>query len=132
MASRPRVADGLRAILVMAAPLLLFGATSQRCVRSAANEPPRSGAKAPAAPAAVASNGKQQPDEFLSAVRPVLSRRCTPCHEPGGKMYDKLPFDSPEVVASHSEGILRRIKDPAEKQALERWIASRGAPAVAH
>jgi hypothetical protein len=42
-------------------------------------------------------------------------------------MYGRLPFDQPGVVASHAGGILRRLKDPQEKAAVERWIASQGA-----
>jgi hypothetical protein len=37
-------------------------------------------------------------------------------------MYASLPFDDPSVVASHSEGVLRRIKDPETRQALETWL----------
>ena len=68
------------------------------------------------------------PDLFTSTVRPVLSVRCAPCHEPGGKMYGRLPFDSPGVVSSHSEGVLRRLKGE-DRQALERWLSSLGQPA---
>jgi hypothetical protein len=39
-------------------------------------------------------------------------------------MYDRLPFDHSEVVASHREGILRRVKEPDERAAIERWLAS--------
>ena len=67
------------------------------------------------------------PDLFTSSVRPVLSVRCAPCHEPGGKMYGRLPFDSPGVVSSHSEGILRRLKGE-DRQTLERWLSSLGQP----
>jgi hypothetical protein len=49
-----------------------------------------------------------------------------PCHFPGGKMYDKLPFDDPDVVASHSEGILRRIKAQEKREPLEAWLKSVG------
>ncbi len=40
-------------------------------------------------------------------------------------MYARLPFDDPTTVASHSGGILRRIKDPENKKALEAWLATR-------
>ncbi len=42
-------------------------------------------------------------------------------------MYDKLPFDNPQIVSSHSEGIGRRLKGE-EKEAFERWIATLPAP----
>ena len=38
-------------------------------------------------------------------------------------MYASMPFDSPDVVASHSEGILRRIKAPEKREPLESWLA---------
>jgi hypothetical protein len=61
---------------------------------------------------------------FTETVRPILVSHCAPCHEPGGKMYERLPFDRAETIASHSEGVLRRIKDPEERAAIERWLAS--------
>lgn len=62
---------------------------------------------------------------FAATVRPILVSHCAPCHEPGGKMYERLPFDRGETIASHREGVLRRIKAPDEKAAIERWLASR-------
>lgn len=64
-----------------------------------------------------------EPDLFASTVRPVLSQRCAPCHEPGGKMYARMPFDNPQTISSHSEGISRRLKGE-DLKALETWIAS--------
>jgi hypothetical protein len=40
-------------------------------------------------------------------------------------MYDRLPFDDPETVASHAEGILRRLKEPEDKATVEGWIKAR-------
>ena len=87
-----------------------------------AQSPPVSSVTPPLAIAAAPT-----PDLFVSSVRPVLSVRCAPCHEPGGKMYGRLPFDSPGVVSSHSAGILRRLKGE-DRQALERWLSSLGQP----
>jgi len=91
-------------------------------------------ASAPALPAptampvtapAKASEAPASPGHALfdSSVKPILVSRCMPCHFPGGKMYDRMPFDDPAVVASHSEGVLRRIKDPDQRQALDTWLA---------
>jgi hypothetical protein len=60
---------------------------------------------------------------FIAKVRPILVSHCAPCHEPGGKMYDRLPFDRAETIASHREGVLRRIQKPEEKAAIEKWLA---------
>ena len=61
-------------------------------------------------------------DPFRSSVRPVLLARCSPCHEPGGKMYARLPFDDPKVVAENSTAMMRRLKGD-DRAALERWVA---------
>ena len=37
---------------------------------------------------------------FRSEIRPILVAHCAPCHEPGGKLYAKLPFDDPATAAS--------------------------------
>jgi hypothetical protein len=62
---------------------------------------------------------------FAATVRPILVSHCAPCHEPGGKMYERLPFDCAETITSHSAGVLRRIKVPDEKAAIEKWLASK-------
>lgn len=81
-----------------------------------------------ASPTAASSTAAMaaDPDPFTSTVRPVLARSCAPCHEPNGQMYGKLPFDKPEVIASHSTGVLRRLKGD-DKEVLERWIAAQTA-----
>lgn len=63
------------------------------------------------------------PDLFASSVRPVLVARCAPCHEPGGKLYAKLPFDDASVVADHSAGIRRRLKGD-DAAVIEKWVAT--------
>jgi len=67
------------------------------------------------------------PDLFASAVRPMLAESCSPCHAPGGKMYERLPFDRPEVVSSHVAGIRRRLKGE-NLQTLERWLSTLPSP----
>jgi hypothetical protein len=78
---------------------------------------------APSVPEAVPAAAAARPDTFRAEIAPLLAQRCAPCHNPGGKMYDRLPFDDPATVAGHPEGILKRIKDPAEHALIERWIA---------
>ena len=80
----------------------------------------------PPAPAPTATPA-EAPDLFTSSVRPVLASHCAPCHEPGGKMYDRLPFDDPTVVADHSAGVLRRLKGD-DRAAVEQWLATLPAP----
>jgi hypothetical protein len=61
-------------------------------------------------------------DAFQTTIRPMLSEQCGACHDPGGKMYARLPFDDPQVVASHGEAVMRRLKGD-DREALQRWIA---------
>jgi hypothetical protein len=86
----------------------------------------------PAVPAVSTEPSPSPPSEraaFDETVKPLLARTCAPCHVPGGRMYDRLPFDDPGTVASHSEGILRRLKQPEEKSAVEEWLRTRTAAA---
>jgi hypothetical protein len=94
---------------------------SAACARSDAA--PASVRPAAAAPAATAAPTKAPGPTFDATVRPVLEARCTPCHYPGGKMYERLPFDQPPVVAAHADGIRRRLKGP-DLEALEKWLAT--------
>ena len=54
-------------------------------------------------------------------VRVVLGHACAPCHNPGGKMYAKLPFDQPDVIRANREGILRRL-EAEDKKRVENWL----------
>jgi hypothetical protein len=65
--------------------------------------------------------------QFEATVRPLLARNCTPCHVPGGKMYDRMPFDQPKTVVDFQAGILRRLKVPEEHQAVEDWLKTAAA-----
>jgi hypothetical protein len=64
-------------------------------------------------------------DLFAADVRPILVRRCAPCHEKGGKMYGRLPFDRPETLSSHAGGVRKRLKGE-DLAAFEAWLASPG------
>jgi hypothetical protein len=72
--------------------------------------------------AAPAVDGDAEP-QFARDVQPVLARACDPCHFPGGKMYERMPFDDPKTVASHKAGVLRRLKG-TDRTTLERWISA--------
>jgi hypothetical protein len=67
-------------------------------------------------------------DSFRSRVQPILERRCTPCHFPGGQMYDRLPFDRAAVVRSKSEPLLRRLKVAEEHRTVEEWLRTPPTP----
>lgn len=81
------------------------------------------------APAANASPAaKEEPVSFVARVRPVLVARCTPCHEKGGTMYAKLPFDDPETLASHVPGVRKRLKGD-DLAVFESWLKTVAASA---
>lgn len=61
-------------------------------------------------------------DSFQTTIRPILSEQCGACHNPGGKMYARLPFDDREVVSSHGAAILRRLKGD-DRAAMDRWLS---------
>ncbi len=88
---------------------------------------PAPSAEPAVAPAALATPAAApEPVSFEASVKPLLARTCTPCHVPGGRMYERLPFDQPEVVLSHKDGVLRRMKDPENRALMERWFAENG------
>src|SRR6267378_355854 len=95
-------------------------------VTPSAAEPQATPAPPPAVPAVPAPAPPAPTTEavsFEASVKPLLARTCTPCHVPGGRMYERMPFDRPEVVFAHKEGVLRRMKNPDDRQLLERWFA---------
>ena len=69
---------------------------------------------------------KTQAVDFQTQIRPILEKRCQPCHFTGGKMYAKMPFDRPQTIHTLGEKMFTRIKDPKE-QALLRVFLAEGA-----
>ena len=68
------------------------------------------------------SSQSQEEIDFKSQIQPILQRRCSPCHFPGGKMYERLPFDTASTIFMKKESILKRIKDEAENKLLREFI----------
>jgi hypothetical protein len=60
--------------------------------------------------------------QFASQIQPILVNRCSPCHFPGGKMYERLPFDIPETILNLKERLLKRIKDEKENSLITAFI----------
>ncbi len=63
--------------------------------------------------------------EFARDVRPILEKRCQPCHFPGGKMYDQLPFDRAETVDKLGTKLFTRIKKDEEQAVIRGFLARR-------
>ena len=107
------------ALILMLAVSLAMG-----CVVRRAQDVPAAAYDAGAQPiAAIPAAESTRDDVFATTVRPILVQRCSPCHEPGGTMYDKLPFDQPTTLRTHRDGALKRFSG-VEKQALEAWLSS--------
>jgi len=66
---------------------------------------------------------KTQPVNFQAQIRPILEKRCQPCHFTGGKMYEKMPFDRPKTIHTLGEKMFTRIKDPKEQAILRAFLA---------
>lgn len=60
---------------------------------------------------------------FDTEIKPILQSRCQPCHFPGGKVYDHLPFDKPETIHRLGEKLFTRIKDKDEQRAIREFLA---------
>jgi hypothetical protein len=134
-------------LLAIAAAAALFAATACSPARPAASPPAPEGshATAPAvAPAEVmiaASAGRpgsppagppaglavsvaaSSPVDFANQIRPILEARCRPCHFPGGKMYDRLPFDRAETIHRLGDKLFTRIKAEDEQDLLRAFLA---------
>jgi hypothetical protein len=60
--------------------------------------------------------------DFKTMIQPIFEKHCNPCHFPGGKMYEKMPFDNPKTILNHEAGILRRIKDAEENERIKEFV----------
>lgn len=114
MTTRPRT--------VLATLLLAGVALGPRCAGTPHPDTLPNGESESVAPPPDPLPASGETEKFQSSVRPVLSTRCAPCHEPGGKMYARLPFDDPKVVSANATAMLRRLKGD-DRAALERWVA---------
>jgi hypothetical protein len=100
-------------------------ASPARTVQPESNTPVTTVAPETTAPAMVAAlpaaTAVPPADTFTTAVRPILAQACAPCHNPGGKMYARLPFDEPKVVREHEKGVRKRLKGE-NLEVFERWL----------
>ena len=63
------------------------------------------------------------PVDFATQIRPLLESRCRPCHFPGGKMYERLPFDRPETLRLLGEKVFTRIKEEDQQALIRAFLA---------
>ena len=63
------------------------------------------------------------PVDFAAEIQPILESHCQPCHFPGGKMYERLPFDRGETIVGLGEKMFTRIKDEGEQGVIREFLA---------
>jgi hypothetical protein len=97
--------------------LLSGGAVLYTCKNQQAAQPELASARATVAPDSTAVH-------FEKDIVPILKAKCSPCHFPGGTMYSKMPFDNPQTIKDHPEGILRRIKSEPENGKIKAFLQS--------
>src|ERR1700686_3901737 len=73
------------------------------------------------ATSSIASPAKKP--EFETEIKPIFQTRCQPCHFPGGKVYDHLPFDKPETITRLGTKLFTRIKDEKEQRLIREFLA---------
>jgi hypothetical protein len=69
--------------------------------------------------------GKTDTVNYNTEILPVLQKKCSPCHFPGGKLYEKLPFDNPVTILNHETGVFKRIKDQPEAGLIKQYLLQR-------
>jgi hypothetical protein len=60
--------------------------------------------------------------DYVKEVLPILVKNCSPCHFPGGKLYQKLPFDQDTTIVHHETVVLKRIKNEEENLIIKNFI----------
>lgn len=81
---------------------------------------PLSGPDVIAAPPPGAWNARV---DFARDLRPIFEKRCQPCHFPGGRMYERLPFDQATTIETLGEKLFTRIKAEDEQALIRRFLA---------
>ncbi len=61
--------------------------------------------------------------DFSKDIRPVLEKRCTPCHFEGGIMHARLPFDKPETIVKLGTKLFTRIRDEESRALIRKFLA---------
>jgi hypothetical protein len=61
--------------------------------------------------------------DFATQVKPILVTRCEGCHFPGGKMYQRLPFDRAETVKTLGEKLFTRLKDENDRRVIREFLS---------
>jgi hypothetical protein len=95
-------------------------ATPPPAVTPAATPPaaPPGATFTPPAPAPAVTNV-----DFARDIKPILEARCQPCHFPGGRMYERLPFDRPETIRQLGPKLFTRLKDESSQATIRAFLS---------
>ena len=107
----------MRTALLIVALFLAFG--FEACQLAKSGTPPSATQKFAASSFA---SSARKPD-FTTEIKPIFQTRCQPCHFPGGKVYDRLPFDKPETITKLGTKLFTRIKDEKEQRLIRDFLA---------
>lgn len=85
---------------------------------------PMAAAPPPAEPAATPAEGPGLPGQvdFTAQILPLLQEKCSPCHFPGGRMYDRLPFDQEGTIRELGTQMLSRLRDPLDQELIRTYL----------
>ena len=85
---------------------------------------PVAAAPPPAEPAATPAEGPGLPGrvDFTAQILPLLQEKCSPCHFPGGRMYDRLPFDQEGTIRVLGTQMLSRLRDPLDQELIRTYL----------
>ena len=81
---------------------------------------------APSVAAAVTKDGSvthQTKVSFETDIQPILKAKCQTCHFPGGRMYDKLPFDRAETIRKLGTKLFTRIRDEQDQKLIKQFLS---------
>jgi len=110
--------------LTLLAILTLSLACAPRKVTSQQTSPPITAQQSTTAASTAAPSPTPAPPriDFETQIRPMLQEKCSPCHFPGGRMYDRLPFDREETIRVLGMSLDTRLKDPVDVDLLRTFL----------
>ena len=60
---------------------------------------------------------------FENDIQPILKAKCQSCHFPGGRMYDKLPFDRAETIKKLGTKLFTRLRDEHDQKLISQFLS---------
>jgi hypothetical protein len=102
--------------LMLALVLSLFAGACRHAQIASFSGSARNFAASSIAPAA------SKPD-FETEIKPIFQTKCQPCHFPGGKVYERMPFDKPETINRLGTRLFTRIKDEKDQRLIRDFLA---------